>query len=90
MFLIVCRYFLGKPQKKKVHPLVAGPLRPYPPPPLELNGHRIFFFLDFFLVLKSPKTDFDNLFSPHNFWTKIALFFGKYCNNQVKIPTDKL
>jgi hypothetical protein len=21
------------------------------------------------------------------FWTKIALFFGKYCNNQVKIPT---
>ena len=33
---------------------------------------------------------FDNFFSPHNFWTKIALFFGKYCNNQVKMPTDKL
>ena len=29
-------------------------------------------------------------FSPHNIWTKIALFFRKYCNNQVKIPTDKL
>ena len=27
----------------------------------------------------------DNFFSPQNFWTKIALFFGKYCNNQVKI-----
>ena len=24
------------------------------------------------------------------FWTKIALFFGKYCNSQDKIPTDKL
>ena len=28
--------------------------------------------------------------SPHNVWTKIALFFGKYCNKQVKIPTDNL
>ena len=32
----------------------------------------------------------ETFFSPHNFWTKIALFFGTYCNNQVKIPTDKL
>jgi len=25
-------------------------------------------------------------FAP-NFWTKIALFFGKYCNSPDKIPT---
>ena len=24
-------------------PVMAGPLRPYPPPPTELNGSRIFF-----------------------------------------------
>ena len=48
------------------------------------------FFLDFFFSLKIAKNGFWQLFSPHNFWTKIALFFGKYCNNQVKIPTDKL
>ena len=62
---------------------MARPLRPYPPPP-ELNGQRNFFF-----SLKIAKTDLDNFFSPNNFWTKIALFFGKYCNIQVKIPTDK-
>ena len=28
---------------KKVPPLVVGPLRPYPPPPLELSGHQNFF-----------------------------------------------
>ena len=28
--------------------------------------------------------------TPNNFWTKIALFFGTYCNHRVKIPTDKL
>ena len=62
---------------------------PRGPPPLELNGHQNFFF-NLFLSLKIAKTDFDNFFSSHNFWTKIALFFGKYCNNQVKMPTDKL
>ena len=31
-------------RKKKVPPLMARPLRPYPPP-LELNGHRNFFFV---------------------------------------------
>ena len=78
--------FLGTPREaaKKVLPLMARPLRPYLT--LELNGHRNFFFFSF----KIAETDFDNFFSPHNFWTKIALFFGKYCNNQVKIPTDKL
>ena len=74
---------LGKPQKNPS--LMARPLRPYPPPPLELNGHRNFFFF-----LKQLKTDFDNFFSPNNFWTKISLFFGKFCNIQVKIIIDKL
>ena len=36
----------------------------------------------FFFVFKWPKTDFDNFFSFPNFWTKIALFFGKYCIKQ--------
>ena len=29
---------------KKVLLLKSGPLRPYPPPPLGLNGHRTLFF----------------------------------------------
>ena len=33
---------LGKPQKKNSS-TNGQPLRPYPPPPLELNGHRNFF-----------------------------------------------
>ena len=52
---------------------MARPLRPPPPSSLMAIG------TSFFLVLKQPKTDFDNFFSPHNFWTKKALFFGKYC-----------
>ena len=46
-------------KKKKVPPLVAGPLRPYPPPPpLELSGHRNFFLLNFFFSLKIAKNEF--------------------------------
>ena len=41
-------------------------------------------------ILKLPETDFFIFFySPPNFWTKRILIFGKYCNNLVKIPTDK-
>ena len=63
-------------------------IKALPPPraPSSLMAIGTFFFLG----LKYPKTDFVNFFSPHTFWTKIALFFGKYCNNQVKMPTDKL
>ena len=70
---------LTKGSRKKNPPLMARPLRPYPPP-LELNGHRNF-FLNFFFSLKIAKNRFWHFFSSHNFWTKIALFFGKYCNN---------
>ena len=52
MFLFVC-FALGKPQKK-VLLLMAGPLRPYPPPPLELNGRRHFGTLE----KKVPKKGF--------------------------------
>ena len=49
--------------RKKNPPLKARPLRPYPPPPRAWWSSE----------LKSPKTDFDNFFSPHNFLTKIFL-----------------
>ena len=53
------------------------------PPALGLNRH---WPQDFF---KQPETYFDNFFSYPNFWTKIALFFGKYCKNQYKyLPTN--
>ena len=66
---------------------MTRPLRPYPHP-LELNGPRNFLKKNF--ILKIAENGFLQLFSPHNYWTKIALFYGKYCNKQVKIPTDKL
>ena len=72
---------LGKPQKK-IHPLVTRPLRPYPPP------SSLMAIGTFFKIAENGFWHF--FFSPHNFWTKIALFFGKFCNIQVKIPTDKL
>ena len=50
-----------------------------PPPPHELNGSRNFF------SLKIAETGFYNFFPPHNFWTKRAIFFAKYCNKPVKI-----
>ena len=56
---------------------MARPLRPYPPP-LELHCHQNLFFF----CLNIAENGFLQLFSPHNFLTKIALFFGKYCNNQ--------
>ena len=40
----------GKPQKIKNLPLMARPLRPYPPP-LELNGHRLSLSLSFSLKI---------------------------------------
>ena len=49
-----CITLIREAAKKK---LVAGPLRPYPPP-LELNGHRNFFLLDFFFSLKIAKNGF--------------------------------
>ena len=45
------------------------------------------FFSLFSLVLKQSETEFDKKNSPPNFWTKIALFFGKHCNRPVKIQT---
>ena len=52
---------LGKPQKK-VPPLIlmARPLRPYPPPPFELNGNKNFFF--FFFFFKNAKNGFCQFF----------------------------
>ena len=44
------------------------PRWPYPPPPSSLVAIRIKNFL------KYPKTEFDNFFPPHNFWTKRAIF----------------
>ena len=58
------------------------------PPPLELNGHRILFIF-FLYILKIAENGFWQRFSPHNFWTKMALYLGQYCKNQVKIPTKK-
>ena len=46
---------------KKVLFLMAVPLRPCPPPSLELNGRRNFF------VAKQQETDFEIFFSPPQF-----------------------
>ena len=64
---------LGKPQKKGFS--TNGQAIKALPPPLELNGHRNFFF-----SLKIAENGFLQLFSPRKFWPKTALFFGKYCN----------
>ena len=36
---------MNKGSRKKVPHLKARPLRPYPPPKIELNGHRNFFLV---------------------------------------------
>ena len=43
---------IGKPQKEKSLSTSGRATKALPPPPLELNGHRNFFLLNFFLVLK--------------------------------------
>ena len=48
------KFLLREAAKKKVHPLVAGPLRPYPPP-LSLVAIATFFLLNFFVSLKIAK-----------------------------------
>ena len=58
----------------------------HPPPSPELNDSRNFFL---YFSLKMPETGFGNFFSPPNFWTKRAVFFGNYCKKG-KILTDKL
>ena len=47
---------LGSHKKKKVHPLVAGPLRPYPPPSSLMAIGT--FFLNFFFLLHYTLTAF--------------------------------
>ena len=83
LFLPFIWFYMGS-RKKKVLPLMARPLRPPPPPSSLMVIGTFFYFL--FLSLKIA----ENGFSFPNFWTKIAIIFGKYCNNRVKIPTDKL
>ena len=72
---------LGKAQKSS---FLNGRAIMASPPPLGLMA------VGFFFIIKLPETDVDNFFSTPNFWTKIALFVGKYCYNPVKIPTNKL
>ena len=57
---------------------MAGPLRPYPPPPLGLNGHRTFF------CHKIAGNGFLQLFSAPNFWTKIVYFLENIVTTQIK------
>ena len=66
MISSVCGNYIREAAEKKVG---AVPLRLLPPPPPELNGNRIFFFLFTSLT--------DNFYS-HNFWTIRVIFWGKY------------
>ena len=68
---------LGKPQIFFFF-LVDSPLRPLGPP--RLSGQFFFFFVFF---LKKSEPDFDNFFLQY-FWTKRAVFLGKYFNKSVK------
>ena len=54
--------------EKEVLLLMAGPLRPYHPPPIGLNGHRIF------LIIKSRNWILTIFFLPPIFGLKCPYF----------------
>ena len=80
-FLLKYKLYLREAAKKSYFLNGRAIKRPHPPPSLGLNGSRVF-------SQKIAKNGFWHFFSSPNFWTKMPILFGKYCNNT--IPTDKL